>query len=495
MKKFHILIYWCQMNYSDSARIKSVLQNMWFFYVDSIKDADIVIFDTCSVRQKSEDKITGKLKVIPKDKKIWITWCMIQHNLKITNNEKFKKWNFFQLWNDNSFVSTNSDYQNTINIIWLEKIDDIFKKTVPVNSLLINYAFNPIFGILKKSFPNLELFFRIDDLWFLPDILRQFGYEFKDPDIELKDEYTSIIPGSDSNMIFREWTKTAYVPIQTWCSQFCAYCIVPYARGLEKNRPIEDVISEIQFHVNQGAEEIVLLGQIVNKHKNFKEILKKTLKIKWIKWLRYTSPYPTYYDDEIFAMHESEQILCPQIHIPMQSWSDNILKKMFRWYSADQYKEFIDKIRWLKREMSIHTDIIVWFTDETDDDFQKTVDMVKYAMFDMIYIGIYSPRPWTYWANNYKDNVLKSVKMQRWWVLNDLLHDISLWKNRKLEWKEVEFMVTEIGEQIFGYDESMRNIFMTWKHDLIRLWDFARWKINKWWALKLYGEILDEINN
>ena len=136
-----------------------------------------------------------------------------------------------------------------------------------------------------------------------------------------------------------------------------------------------------------------MLGQIVNKHPEFVKIVKEILKLKGLKRLRYTSPYPTYYSKELLALHEKEEKLCPHIHMPLQSGSDSILKKMFRGYTVKQAKDRIDNIRKLKRDISITTDIIVGFPGETEADFKKTLSLVKYGKFDMIYIGIYSQRP------------------------------------------------------------------------------------------------------
>ena len=125
-------------------------------------------------------------------------------------------------------------------------------------------------------------------------------------------------------------TKSAFVPISTGCSQFCAFCIVPYARGLEKNLSKEQIIKEVQHHLAHGVEEITLLGQIVNKHPDFVEICKEILKLDDLKWLRYTSPYPSYYSDELLKLHEQEEKMCPHIHMPLQSGSNVTLRKMFR---------------------------------------------------------------------------------------------------------------------------------------------------------------------
>jgi len=221
----------------------------------------------------------------------------------------------------------------------------------------INHSFNPLLHNLSQKWTNIELFFRIDDTGFLPLMLQKLGYEVR-YDRELTNEYSTIVPeGINSSM--NAHNKTAYIPISTGCNQFCAYCIVPFARGLERWFPVEQIVKEAKIHLANGVKEIVLLGQIVNKHPDFLTIVKEVLKLEGLEWLRYTSPYPTYYSDELLALHETEPKLCPHIHIPFQSGSNAVLKKMFRGYSAEQCYAFIDKIRSLKRPISITTDIIL----------------------------------------------------------------------------------------------------------------------------------------
>ncbi len=455
--KFHILIYGCQMNYSDSARIKVRLQNLGWQYCTSIDEADVVIFDTCSVRQKAEDKISGILKDIPKSKKIWITGCMIQHDLNPGKFfwmkwQKFKKWNFLPETNENP------------QIIWLQKISE--KEKIYLNSkqelsdyVFVNYAYIPLFTTFIKKFPNLELLFRIDDLHHLPEILTKLGYDVSVNDKKLQN-YISIIP-DNPNFAFTDSSKTAFVPIQTGCSKFCSYCIVPFARWLEKNRNTEEILEEVKSHLKNWKTEIILVWQIVNKHKDFLNILKSILKLDWLKRLRYTSPYPTYYSDEIFALHENEQKLCPQIHIPLQSGSDEILKKMNRWYSSEQFKSFISKLQNLKRDISITTDIIVWFPNETDEDFKKTLDLVEYSKFDMIYIWLYSSRPLTLADKLYKDNISSQIKEKRRNMLNDLLLKISSKNNQKEVGKIKDILITNIQNWIWmWYDEKLKNFIV-----------------------------------
>lgn len=463
------------MNYSDSARIKAVLTNSGHNYVDTIKEADVVIFDTCSVRQKSEDKVTGKLKEIPTDKKVRLTGCMIQHNFrnkKIANETLNKK--IDGLMERGNFIG-NAITKNPIILGFSnEEINEELhhQKSQEGNIVYINHAYNPMFEKLTQKRKNIELFFRIDDTGFLPLMMKKLGYDVA-PDAEVTNEYTWIIP-KWANQSMDENAKTVHVPISKWCSQFCAFCIVPYARGLEKHLPVEQVVAEARHHINNGAEEIVLLWQIVNKHPEFVEICKQILAIPWLKRLRYTSPYPTYYNDELLALHENEPKMCPHIHMPLQSGSNPILKKMFRGYTAEQFKEFVDKIRRLKREISITTDIIVWFCDETEEDFQASLDIVQYARFDMIYIGKYSTRKGTFAQRKYIDNVPAEVKQERRTRLNNLLTQISRENNMQEIWTQRAIMINKIEKDRFsGYTDNMKTVII--KNNIIapknKLWN------------------------
>jgi tRNA-2-methylthio-N6-dimethylallyladenosine synthase len=471
------------MNYADSARIKAVLLHCGFSYTENINDADIVIFDTCSVRQKAEDKITGKLKELKKTQKIWITGCMIQHNmrswkLKGSKIEKLKVGNF--LW---SIKNKHPE------IIWVttDEINNWKLKIQDGKFVWINHAFNPMFHNILQKQRNLELMRRIDDTGFLPLILQRLWYKIT-YDEELINEYEKILPEQNTSM--NTWhEKTAYIPISTWCNQFCSYCIVPYARWLEKNFPVEQIVEEAKKHLERGVEEIVLIWQIVNKHPDFVALLRKILKLNGLRWLRYTSPYPTFYSKELLRLHETEEKLCPHIHIPLQSWSDKVLKAMHRWYSSAQAMKFITDIQSLKRKISITTDIIVWFPGETERDFNATLKLVRVGNFDMIYIGIYSNRPGTYADKHLPDNIPYKVKHARRNKLNELLKKISLANNKKEIWTMHNVLINEQGTDFLsGYTEDMKQVLVKGN---AKPGSFAQVKINKAIPFKVYGEIVE----
>lgn len=473
------------MNYADSARIKAVLLNCWFEYSENEADADILIFDTCSVRQKAEDKITWTLKDIPNNKKIWITGCMLQHNfrniLKKNTPENLKRWNF--LW---------TTQWNQISVVWLnnDEIKELIdhKKDNLDNMVFINHAFNPLYFDLKQTYDNLELCFRIDDTWFLPLMLEKIWYTDVNYNSDLINEYEKIIPNENANMAKHQ--TTAYVPISSGCNQFCSYCIVPYARWMERYFPVEQIVNECKLHIEKWAKEIVLLWQIVNKHPDFLNILKEVLKLEWLKRLRYTSPYPTYYSDEILALHENEEKLCPHIHIPFQSGSDPVLKRMFRGYSAEKCFEFVDKIQKLNRKISITTDIIIWFSWETEDDFDESLRLVKEWRFDMIYMWIYSIRPGTFAAKKLEDDVSASVKHERREKMNTLLKQISEENNKAEIWTNRTVLVDEIkDDKRFGHTDNMKQIRWNIEWKEIILWEFYDAEIIDAWEFKLVGKI------
>jgi len=199
MKTFHIIIYGCQMNYSDSARIKAVLSNCGFSYIDNKEQADIVILDTCSVRQKSEDKVWGQLTELRPEQKVWLTWCMIWHNLNLkktwtTKSKKMTMGNFVDsVQSSEPMIVGLEEMEKDSALQKVVKAFKLWNSDAPDDILYVNHAFNPLFKKMNKQFPNVELFFRINDLGFLPYAMRKLGYDI-DPLVDIVNEYTWIIP-------------------------------------------------------------------------------------------------------------------------------------------------------------------------------------------------------------------------------------------------------------------------------------------------------------
>jgi len=253
--------------------------------------------------------------------------------------------------------------------------------------------------------------------------------ESKVSEIWHPDEYFDMAPIYSSSL-------SANIPIMTGCNNFCTYCAVPYTRGRERSRPVKDITEEIKKLVKKGYKEIWLLGQNVNSYRDvktgFAELLKKVNKIKGDFWIRFTSPHPKDFSDEMIkAMTESEKF-AHYLNLPVQSGDNDILKKMNRPYTVGHYKRLIRKIRKAIPDITLSTDIIVGFPGETEKQFENSIKLFKEMKFDMAFISEYSPRFGTASALTMKDDIPHKEKERRKKRLNDLLLKTALSNNEKL---------------------------------------------------------------
>jgi len=238
-------------------------------------------------------------------------------------------------------------------------------------------------------------------------------------------------------------SSSAYVPIMTGCNNFCSYCVVPYTRGREHSRPVSEIISEIKKIVKKGYLEIILLGQNVNSYKDgqsFPELLKTINDIPGKFWISFLTSHPKDFSDELIEVMTNSPKICPYIHLAVQSGDNQILEKMNRNYTIEQYKKIILKIRKKIPGINISTDIIVGFPGETKKQFAHTKKLMKKIKFDMAYIAQYSPRPKTK-AFALKNDVSLKEKKRRNKVLNKILKKTALQKNQKYIGKKVEALV------------------------------------------------------
>ena len=238
---------------------------------------------------------------------------------------------------------------------------------------------------------------------------------------------------------------SAYVPIMTGCDNFCSYCVVPYTRGREYSRPASEIISEIKKIVQMGYLEIILLGQNVNSYKNkngqhFPELLKDIQDIPGNFWLSFLTSHPKDFSDELIKVMANSPKICPYLHLAVQSGDNQILKKMNRNYTIEQYKKIISKVRQRIPQINISTDIIVGFPGETKKQFANTKKLMKKIKFDMAYIAQYSPRPNTD-AFKLEDNVSKKEKKERAQILNKILKKTALQNNQKYIGQKTEALV------------------------------------------------------
>lgn len=305
-------------------------------------------------------------------------------------------------------------------------------------------------GKIRNKLKGVDFFFNIDDLPALPRFLAGRSGGPKTPRRTGK-SYFSISPKS-------EFPQSCFLPIQTGCNEFCSYCTVPFSRGKEYNRPLEEILKETKELIRKGAIEIVLLGQIVNKWtasdpeifsennpypNSFAALLWEFNQIKGLERIHFTAPHPRYVDDN-FIKALSLPKMANYLHLPAQSGDDGILKKMNRKYAARDYLKIIGKIRKSKPGIALGTDLMVGFAGETEKQFKNTLDFYKKADFDIAYIAMYSPRSGTAANSAFADNIPREIKKKRWNALNDLMKKMTLKKNKKFVGKTVEVLVDNI---------------------------------------------------
>lgn len=387
-----VVTFGCQMNERDSEKIKGILDECGYEIVED-EDADLVLYNTCTVRENANDRLYGRLGALNKKKKenkemlIGICGCMPQEELVVSKIEQTY-----------SFVD------------------------------LIFGTFNA-FKIAELLYSRLVGNSRIIDIW-----------ETNERLVEL-------------DQSFRKYPFKASVNIMYGCDNFCTYCIVPYVRGREKSRPKEEIIREIKNLVADGVIEVTLLGQNVNSYgkgleekENFVSLLKEVAKIDGLSRIRFMTPHPKDFSDELIELIANEEKICKHIHLPLQSGSSEILKKMNRHYTKEEYLRLVDKIREKIEDVSITTDIIVGFPNESEEDFNDTLDVVKYAKYDSAYTFIYSKRSGTI-AANMENNLTKDKISKRFNLLLKTIKDISTKKATSLNFKECEVLVEGKNEQ------------------------------------------------
>lgn len=429
------------MNKTDSERLSSVVEHLGYTVSDKPENADLMLINTCSIRQKAEDKVHGLIgnvrmwrKKNPK-LKVGVTGCMVRKSS--TRNSKIQ------------------------------------------DSLLTTHK-------------NLDFVFRIEDLAKLYDLIKEIA-----PDEqmnEMQDEgtvenYFKINPKYETSF-------KAYVPIQTGCDKFCTYCIVPFTRGREYSRDFDEILCECKDLVAKGVKEITLVGQTVNTYgiSRFDKMTKKfekyskypfvdllteidKLKEKGLKWLRFTSPHPKDFSDELIDAISKLETLCPYIHMPIQSGTDEMLKAMNRNYSVSEYLEIIEKFRQKIPDIAISTDIIVGFSSESEDSFNQTCDLYDKVKWDMCYHAKYSPRKGTYSEKWFKDDIDMKEKTRRWHCLNKLIKKYCFQSMKRFAGTEQEILVDEKKEDGYFYGRNNYNKIIRFKSSRNLIGEFVYVKI------------------
>ncbi|MBE5805337.1 MAG: tRNA (N6-isopentenyl adenosine(37)-C2)-methylthiotransferase MiaB [Clostridiales bacterium] len=379
--KYYILTMGCQQNENDSEKISGMIEEMGYSRTNNIEETDLVVFNTCCVRENAEDKLFGKLGEMKRIKEkrgtiIAIGGCMMQEKHIV------------------------------------EKI--------------------------KQSYPYFDIIFGTHTLHkFAEDVYKKIIEKKKIEDIlDIDGEIIEGLP------IRRNDNIKASVTIMNGCNNFCSYCIVPYVRGRERSRNPEDILNEVRELAKQGYKEITLLGQNVNSYlksgkidfesniKSFAELLREVNKIEGIERIRFISPHPKdFTDDVIEAIRDCDKV-CKIIHLPLQSGSTEVLKVMNRKYTKEQYLELAKKMKERIPEVVFSTDIIVGFPGETEENFEDTLDVVSKVHFEQVYMFIYSRRVGTP-GDKMENQVDDEIKHKRFDRLKALVESQIEDNNRK----------------------------------------------------------------
>ena len=373
-KKSLIYTLGCQQNESDSEKLSGMLKKMGYTPTENPEEADVILFNTCAVRENAEKKLFGRVGALKplKEKNpellLGVCGCMAQ---EAGMEEKFRR----------------------------------------------RYRF-------------VDMVFGTHALYRFPEILKKaLSERTQVRDVsDIDGEVTEGIP------VDRASSVKSYVSVMYGCNNFCSYCIVPYVRGRERSRAYRDVINEVREIADSGCKEIMLLGQNVNSYNggvDFPELLYKVSEVPGIERIRFMSSHPKDISSELISVMAERENICNQLHLPVQSGSDRILKLMNRHYNTEHYLSIVDEVKNKIPDVTLTTDIIVGFPGETDEDFLKTVELLKTVRYDSIFSFIYSKRTGTP-AEKMADVMTEEHKHENFSKMLEIQNEISLEKNKAL---------------------------------------------------------------
>jgi len=436
-KKYFLRTYGCQMNVHDSEAIRSYLETLGFVNTENIEEANLVVLNTCAIRENARDKVVGflgKCKYLKRNRddfKIVLAGCMTQQPDFIEN--------------------------------------------------------------VRKNHKYVDLIIGTHNIHELPKLL-----------MDLEDKQTiEVYSNSDEVIEGMNYTRdshvTAWVNIMYGCDKFCTYCIVPYTRGRERSRKLENILEEVNHIKINGYKEITLLGQNVNAYgrdigESFANLLEQVA-LTGIERIRFVTSHPWNFTDEMIDVIAKYDNIMPYIHLPLQSGSDEILKKMNRRYTKDEYLELYRKMKERIPNVAITTDIIVGFPNETREDFEHTLDVVRTCEYDGAFTFIFSPREGTP-AALMKDEIPMKEKEERLHELNELVNYYSNKNNQKYLNKIVDVLILGESEKdnnkVYGYTDTMKLVNVVGSKDLIG--QIVKVKITDAKSFSLDGEyVLDKV--
>ena len=439
MKKgFYIKTFGCQMNEYDSSKINDLLESeLKLRKVQTADDADLILVNTCSVRDKAQHKLFSELG----------------------------RWKTLKNKNPRLLIGVGG-------CVASQEGEDIINKA-----------------------PFVDLVFGPQTIHKLPQLIKKARRGSAAVDIDFPE-----LEKFDKLPISNNVRSSSYVSIMEGCSKYCSFCVVPYTRGEEFSRPIGDVIKEIHSLVLKGSKEIILLGQNVNAYKvkddkgrtiDLAALLHLISHLEGIERIRYTTSHPLVFSDRLINIYGEIPTLVNQVHLPVQSGSDRILSKMKRGYTALEYKAIISKLKKRAPSISITSDFIVGFPGETEDDFQKTLDLVKHVKFDQSFCFIYSPRPGTP-ATYLKDDTTEVEKKDRLARLQEILGNYSAHYSREMLGSVQEVLIngrSKKSDLVFsGRTENNRVVNFSGEESLIGT--MVKMKITEVLPNSLRGELV-----
>jgi tRNA-2-methylthio-N6-dimethylallyladenosine synthase len=409
MPSLYLETFGCQMNVLDSDLVLSQLRAHGYSQTDERDAADVVIFNTCSVREHAEQKVWSRLGELRATKKsnpnliIGVIGCMAER----------EGTGMFQRYPHIDILCGPGE---------LDKLPAMVHNAVLTSGSIKNKRQVALMGATTRRSSTLTA---------------------AEDHLELLDLSRSVSPSDD--------IAQSYVRITRGCNKFCTYCVVPYTRGPEVHRPPQNIIDEVKMLADHGAREVTLLGQTVNHYAyqhpdgrttSFAELLYQVHEaVPALPRLRFVTSFPRDFTNEaIAAMRDCERI-CRYLHVPAQSASDRILKLMNRGYTAQTYRDFIDRARELMPDVSIASDFIVGFPTETEEDHQATLELIKYCGFKNSFIFKYSPRPGTAAIDRFEDDVPEETKRRRNNEMLAVQQEVSMLHNSRLIGQVVEVMV------------------------------------------------------
>ena len=433
-RKLYIETYGCQMNVGDSEIVVSIMQDEGFRYTESLEEADIVLINTCSIRDNAEQRIWGRLSEMRRMRKqrphliIGIIGCMA---------ERLKE-------------------------------------------------------ELTKGGTGVDIVVGPDAYRDLPHLVREVEGGAKGVNVELSKEetYAEIAPVRlDKNGV------SAFIAIMRGCNNYCSYCVVPYTRGIERSRDAKTIVAEARTLFENGYREVTLLGQNVNSYRtgdvDFPELLKQVAEISPLLRVRFATSHPKDISDKLLETMASMPNICKAIHLPAQSGSTEMLKRMNRKYTREWYLERVEAIRRYMPDCAITTDLIAGFAHETEEEHQETLSLMREVGYDFAYMFKYSERPGTFAQRNLGDDIPEDVKTRRLTEIIDLQNKLSEQSNKRDVGKEFEILVEctskRSEEQLSG--RTSQNKMVVFDRGDYKVGDYVRVRITGCSSATLFGEI------